>query len=631
MKFKKYILLLCVLIANFSFAQIPDKAQKFYNNAQSFAQKTQYTEAIVELKNAIQTYPTYVDAKIFLAEIYYTTKKYNDCISVLEQAKQDIKSIYPSLNQTKMFWLLADAYLKEKNYLKTRENANLYLSQQKKTDYGTQKSERLIKMATFIENALKNPVSFEPKNLGPNINSASDEYFPVLTPDMSQLFLTRRVGYQEDIYQSKLMNNSWTEAKPMDSKVNTPTENEGSQSISANGNLLFFTACNRPNVFGSCDIFYTYFNGKEWTNATGINKPINTNYWDAQPSFAADGKAMYFSSDRPNGKGGKDIWVSYLDEQLRWSEPQNLGDAINTAFDEQTPFIHPDGKTLYFASNGHIGMGMNDIFMSTLENGKWTTPKNLGYPINTEKDEMGLFVTTDGSKAYFASSRIEGLGNLDIYEFDLPKLMQPQKTTYVKVSIKNALTKLPLYAQYQIIDISSNEVINKGNTNYEGTFIACLSADKNYAIIVEKENFLLHTENFSFKEGTIFHPYELIVNLQPIQKNSEIVLKNIFYETNSANIEANSFAELDKLVEFLQKYKNVKAEISGHTDNTGDKLYNQSLSQKRAQNVVDYLVQKGIDRNRLIAKGYADSMPLVPNISAENKAQNRRTVFKIIE
>jgi outer membrane protein OmpA-like peptidoglycan-associated protein/tetratricopeptide (TPR) repeat protein len=612
-------------------AQVPEKAQKFYNNAQVFAQKTQYTEAIQELKNAIQISPTFLDAKILLAEIYFTTKSYNDCILTLEQAKKDIKSIYPSLYQTKMYWLLSDAYLKNKNYAKCIENAKLYLQQNKKTEYGVQKAERLVKTAIFSEQAIKNPVSFQPKNLGENINSIYDEYFPVLTPDASQLFFTRRLIFQEDIFQSKLMQNNWTAAVALDAKVNTNNENEGSPSISANGNLLFFTACNRANVFGSCDIFYTYFNGKEWTNATGINKPINTNYWDAQPSFAADGRTMYFSSDRPNGKGGKDIWVSYLDEQLRWSEPKNLGDSINTAFDEQTPFIHPDGKTLYFASNGHIGLGMNDIFVSTLENGTWTTPKNLGYPINTEKDEMGLFVSTDGTKAYFASSRSEGFGKLDIYVFDLPTALQPQKTTYVKINVKNMLTKQALYAQYQITDINKNEIINKGNTSYDGTFIVCLSADKNYSITIEKENYVLHSENFSFKSGTIFQPYSLNIELQPITKNSQITLNNIFYELNSATINKNSYSELEKLYDFLQKYKQVKAEIGGHTDNSGEKAYNLILSQKRAQNVVDYLIQKGIDKSRLIAKGYADNFPLLPNTSLENKSKNRRTVLKILE
>jgi outer membrane protein OmpA-like peptidoglycan-associated protein len=611
-------------------AQAPEKALKYYTEAEAFRQRTQYVEAIDALNKAIEIYPDYLDAKILLGEIYFTTKKYTDCIAILENAKDNIKTIYPSIYQTKMYWQLADAYLINRNFEKCIENANLYLAQNKKTEFGVQKAAKLIETATFSKQAVANPVNYKLTNLSININTDFDEYFPALTPDSKQLYFTRRTNNQEDIYYSEKINNTWTKAQLLDEKVNTSFYNEGSQSISANGNLLFFTTCNRPNVFGSCDIFYTYFDGKSWTAATGINKPINTPYWDAQPSFSADGKAMYFSSDRPNGLGGKDIWVSYLDEQLRWSEPKNLGEPVNTPQDEQTPFIHPDGKTLYFASNGHTGMGMNDIFMSKFENGQWTKPANLGYPVNTERDEMGLFVSTEGDKAYFASSRPEGLGKLDIYEFDLPQAFKPQPTTYVKTYIKNARTKAPLFSQYSIIDINTNEIVNKGNTNSEGSFTVCLDAHKNYALMVQKENFLLHTENFSFKAGTIFQPYLLEIELQPIEKNSQMVLNNIFYETNSAALSSSSYAELDKLYDFLNQNKQVKVEIGGHTDDVGGTDYNQYLSQKRAQNVVDYLVQKGIAPTRLIAQGYADTQPVAPNTSAENRAKNRRTVLVIL-
>lgn len=610
---------------------MPEKALKSYTTAQEFASRTQYVEAIAELNKAIQIYPNYLDAKIFLGEIYYTTRKYNDAIAILENAKSDFKTIFPNIYQTKLLWLLADAYLINKNYVKCIENATSYLNQTKKTDYGIQKSNRLIETAKFSQQAVANPVKFNPINVGSTINSVYEDYFPVLSPDGQEFFFTRRINNQEDIYSSKLINNTWTVAQSLDDKVNTPNFNEGSQSISANGNLLFFTTCNRPNVFGSCDIFYTYFNGKTWSQATGINKPINTPYWDAQPSFSADGKAMYFSSDRPNGIGGRDIWVSYLDNQLKWSEPTNLGAEINTNLDEQTPFIHPDGKTLYFASNGHVGMGMNDLFMSKFENGKWSKPINLGYPINTEKDEMGLFVSTDGSKAYFASSRADGFGKLDIYQFDLPTEFKPEPTTYVKVYVKNSKTQQALFSQYSIADINSNTIINTGSTNSEGNFIVCLAANKNYALTVQKDNYLLHTENFSFKEGTIFKPYTIEVLLQPIETNSQIELKNIFYETNSAILSQSSFSELEKVFEFLKQNPNLKIEIGGHTDNVGERSYNQVLSQKRAQNVVDYLVQKGIQSSRIIAKGYADTQPIVPNSSDDNRAKNRRTVLKIIE
>jgi tetratricopeptide (TPR) repeat protein len=280
------------LLAYHAFSQVPEKAQKSYLNAQGYFQRTQYEEAISELENAIKIYPEYTDAKVLLGDIYFTLKKFPACIIQLEQVKSDKSA--PS----KIFWMLADCYFRMGQPEKAILNANLYLQQATQTEFGKAKSKQIKDNAEFTIYAKSHPVNFNPKNLGSNVNSPNDDYFPVETPDGDQLFFTRRLGNNEDIYQSKWVNNNWTVAQPLGLNINTDEYNEGSQSISSNGNLLFFTTCNRPNVFGSCDIFYTYYDGKGWTTATGINKPINTPYWDAQPSFSADGKAMFFSSDR---------------------------------------------------------------------------------------------------------------------------------------------------------------------------------------------------------------------------------------------------------------------------------------------------------------------------------------------
>lgn len=612
------------LLARVLFAEVPEKAQKAYLNAQGYVQRTQYEEAITELEGALKLAPDFTDARVMLGEIYYTLKKYPACIIQYELAKSDKSA------PTKIFWMLADCYFKTGQPEKAALNANLYLQQTSQTEFGKTKAKQLKENAEFTIYAKAHPVSFNPKNLGVNINSAYDDYFPAETPDGSQLFFTRRLGSNEDLFQSKATAGNRNLAQPLDLNINTPEFNEGSPSISANANLLFFTTCNRPNVLGSCDIFYTYFDGKKWTPASGINKPVNTPYWDAQPSFSADGRAMYFSSDRPGGKGGRDIWVSYLNDQLQWSEPQNLGSTINTPNDDQTPFIHPDGVSLYFASNGHVGMGMNDLFLSKKDGASWTVPVNLGYPINTEKDEMGLFVTTDGRKAYYASSRDGGLGKLDLYEFDLPSNLQPQKTTYVKVQVRDAQTKYPLYAQYQVIDLGTKQEILKGTTNGEGNFVACLVASKNYALLVNKENYLFHSENFALQTTSLLKPYNMDVYLQPIISGSSIVLNNIFYKVNDFSLLENSYVELNKVVELLQKNPALKVEISGHTDNTGDAAYNLSLSQKRAQSVVNYLVQKGIPANRLVAKGYGMNKPVAENDTEANRSKNRRTELRII-
>ncbi|MCB9032908.1 MAG: PD40 domain-containing protein [Chitinophagales bacterium] len=619
-----------LLIALIGFTQTPKKATQLYDDAIAYAKKTQYTEAIATLQQAIKIYPAYLDAKILIGELYFAQRKYNEAIPYFEAAKTDAQTVYTDIQQNRLYWMLADCYYLTEQHDKAIAISNLYLKQNKISEFGKQKVNDIISKASFSISAKKNPVSFNPINLGENVNSADDEYFPALTPDGSELFFTRRIFNQEDIYHSQYTS-SWSPAEILSNQINDPTHNDGSQSISANGNLLFFTTCNRNNVFGSCDIFYSYNDGKNWTTAKGINKPINTPYWDAQPSFAANGNAMYFSSDRPGGFGGRDIWVSYLDDQLRWSEPKNLGAVINTPQDDQTPFIHPDGVTLYFASNGHQGMGQNDLFITTLENGQWTIPKNLGYPINTEKDEMGLFVSTDGTTAYFASNRVGGFGKLDIYSFDLPNAYKPKPTTFVKVQVYDAISKQALFADYALLDLAKNETVTSGKTNGNGNFVACLTANKNYALTVQKDKYLFHSENFSFSSSSAVEPYILNVYLQPIQKDNIIQLNNVFFDIDKAELKSTSFPELDKVVALLKENPNLKVEIGGHTDNTGNADYNLLLSKRRAESVVQYLVGKGIALNRLTAKGYGMTKPLVDNTNEQNKAQNRRTELKILE
>lgn len=622
-----YSLLLIALIA---FTQVPKKAEQLYADAIEYAKKTQYTEAIATLQQAVKLYPNYLDAKILIGELYFAQRKYKEAIPYFESAKIDAQTIYTDIQQNRLYWMLADCYYTTEQHEKAIATADLYLKQNKISEFGKQKSLEVKEQSAFSLKAKQSPVAFNPINLGENVNSANDEYFPAITPDGSELFFTRRIFNQEDIYHSQFTS-SWSPAEILSNQINDPTHNDGSQSISANGNLLFFTTCNRDNVFGSCDIFYSYNDGKNWTTAKGINKPINTPYWDAQPSFAADGRAIYFSSDRPGGFGGKDIWVSYLDDQLRWSEPKNLGATINTPKDDQTPFIHPDGVTLYFASNGHQGMGQNDLFVASLENGQWTTPKNLGYPINTEKDEMGLFVSTDGNTAYFASSRTGGYGKLDLYKFDLPQAFKPLQTTFVKVQVYDAVTKQALFADYSVTDLSNNSSVTKGKTNGNGNFVACLTANKNYALTIQKDKYLFHSENFSFSSNNAIEPYILNVYLQPIQKNNIIQLKNVFFDIDKAELKSTSFQELDKVAQLLAENPNLKVEIGGHTDNSGNADYNLLLSERRAQSVVQYLVGKGIALNRLTAKGYGMTKPLVDNTTENNKAQNRRTELKILE
>ena len=497
-----------------------------------------------------------------------------------------------------------------------------------KAPNATAKAEQTVRNANFAIEAKKHPVPFNPKNLGANINTVNNEYFPYLTPDGKLLSFTRMQNNQEDLYIAKKTDTGFANAFSFGANINS-YENEGAETMNSEGTILFFTSCNKFDGYGSCDIYYSRKDNGGWTDPQGIGKPINSGAWEAQPSFSSDAKTMYFASNRAGGFGGRDIWVSYLDENMKFGEPVNLGPNINTKLDDQCPFIHADNQTLYFTSNGWPGMGNADIFMARKTDTGWTTAVNIGYPINSETDDNAMTVSYDGKTAFLSSNRAGGFGGLDLYSFDLPENMQPKKTTYVKAIVKNAKTKQLLNAAYSIVDLDSKKEIYKGNS-IAGSFFVSIEANKNYALSVQKEAYLFYSQNINLVVSTSTKPYEIEVLLEPILTNNKIVLNNVFFDFDKAELKPESFIELDKLVELLQKNPTIKIEIAGHTDNKGDKKYNQTLSQKRAETVVNYIVKKGITITRLTPKGYGDTTPIAPNDTEENKAKNRRTELKVL-
>jgi outer membrane protein OmpA-like peptidoglycan-associated protein len=501
-----------------------------------------------------------------------------------------------------------------------REWPALGLSYQKLVD------ERIAQLR-FTKEAVDNPVPYNPVNVGEQINTQYFELYPYISPEGSKMYFTRKEK-QEDIFEAEWIDENWANVRPL--TFNT-TENEGAHTVSADGRFLFFTACNRQDGLGSCDIFYSMKTDKGWTNPAGIGAPVNSTDWESQPCFTANNMAMLFSSNRPNGYGGKDLYIAYLDKSFRWKEPINLGPEINTKGDEETPFLHADGRTLYFSSNGHPSVGGKDLYVSRLgADGKWSKPVNLGYPINTEGDETGLFVALNGKSAYLASDRAGGVGNLDIYSFELNKPMQATPSTYVKARIKNKQNSQPLIAEYRIALLQNNDLFAEGISSPTGEFLICIPADTTYALTIDKQGFLFYSDQFQPKGGTLLEPYLLDVFLEPIQQGSSTVLKNVLFAYNSHSLLPASYPELDKLADLLLSNPNIIAEVSGHTDNIGSDSYNLDLSKKRAESVVVYLSVKGVPKARLSAKGYGSAKPIADNATEEGRALNRRTEFRII-
>ncbi|HQO31286.1 MAG TPA: OmpA family protein [Chitinophagales bacterium] len=616
-------LMVLLLMADLAFAQqVPQKAMAHYFQAKEYAQSTQWEEGIAELDKAIKIYPDYTEAKTLMADYFMALKKYDTAVAILEACYR--KEGF----QPRYIFFLAEACLRINQTDKAAYYAQQYLSQPLLNPGAMRKSEQIIRNAQFAAEAKKNPVPFQPKNLGAAINTEHWEYFPYMTPDGKLLAFTRLQNNQEDIYVSTKTEKGFSPAVSLGNIINT-ADNEGAETMNADGTLLFFTACNRMDGYGSCDIYFSQKLKGNWTAAMGIGKPINTSAWEAQPSFSSDGRALYFSSSRPGGLGGKDIWVSYLDEQLKWSEPQNLGPNINTANDDQCPFIHADNQTLYFTSAGWPGMGGGDIYISRKTDTGWTKAENLGYPINTETDDNGLAVSYDGKMAFLASNRENGFGGLDIYSFELPEKMQPKRITYLKATVRDAVTKQLLQANYSMTDLETKKE-SKGVTQ-NGSFFATLEVNKNNALQIQQEGYLFYSRNINLTaEASATQPFEMEVLLQPISANGKITLNNVFFDFDKSELKPESFAELDKLVELLLKNPAVKMEIAGHTDSKGDKKYNLLLSQKRAESVMEYLLKKGIDKLRLTAKGYGDTQPVAPNDTEENQAKNRRTEVKVL-
>src|SRR6185312_873849 len=406
-------------------------------------------------------------------------------------------------------------------------------------------------------------------------------------------------------------------------------------SISADGNLLIF-ASDRPGGYGDQDLYYSFRVGNEWSRPRNMGPPINTRNWETQPCLASDERTLYFVRGKVVGYKveQQDIYETVLSDSGTWSMPVKLSDTINTPGVEEWPCIAPDNQTLYFASDGHPGFGGLDLFMSRrLPNNRWGIPVNLGYPINTPKNETGIAIDPDGRLAYFSSDRPGGRGKMDIYSFLLPDSLRPQQVTYMKGKVYDAATMQPLIANFTLIDLTTGKVVSESTSRpVDGIFLVCLPVNRNYALNVSKNGYLFYSENFSLKDvkANYEHPYLKNVPLQPIDTGATIVLKNIFFETNKYDLKPESEIELGKLIAFLKNNPTIKIEISGHTDNQGTPQSNIILSENRAKAVYDYLIAHSIDARRLTYKGYGQTRPIATNDTPEGRQLNRRTEMKII-
>ena len=622
---------LLLFLSVFAFAQQPysttnQEAIKNYALANQAIDEHSFPEAIELLQKAVKADNKFVEAHALLGNTLHLTKNNKGAIDEFKK----VIALNPGFSRA-IYMKIADMEISEAQYQDAQAHLQKFLSLPNNADKDRDYAQKLLKDCIFAIDALQHPVPFKPINLGASINTAADEYSPVSTADDKTIIFTRQIGQNEDFYQANKVDNQWQKSVYLSDRINTPNYNEGSESVSQDGKFLFFTGCNRPDGKGRCDIYVATKKGDDWGKPFSLSPPINTPGWESQPSISADGRTLYFVSNRKGGYGGYDIWKSNLTDK-GWSEPENLGSNVNTPYNEQSPFIHPDDSTLYFCSNGWPGMGNQDLFVSRLaKDGKWQVPKNLGYPINTNGDESGLSLTAGGAYAFFSSNKLDGFGGFDIYTFEMPPDLRPHVVTYVKGFVSDAKTRQPLESAVEIIALENNRPVYQDFSSAEkGDFLATITAGKNYGLNISKPGYLFYSENFSLVGHTSSNPFFITALLEPIEVGNKVILKNIFFDTNKYQLQPDSRAELQKLIEFMELNPTVKIEISGHTDNVGNDISNQTLSENRAKSVYDFLISGKIDPSRMVFKGYGKTQPIAPNDSDENRAKNRRTEFKII-
>jgi outer membrane protein OmpA-like peptidoglycan-associated protein len=492
-------------------------------------------------------------------------------------------------------------------------------------------------------------------NLGGAINTQYPEYCPVISPDMKKLYFTGRdredgIG-GEDIFVSDAKNSFWQLAKPLGGNINTES-NEFINSISADGNIMVLFG-NYEESFGRGDNFYVERTSKGWSKIQHFPAPINSQWWDADAFLTADGKAILFSSDRPGGIGdyhqkekyfhgmywgNTDIYVC-LREGDGWSKTAiNLGPIINTPYTERCPFLHPDGKTLYFSSDGHYTLGKSDVFKSVrLSDTSWTMwsePVNLGKEINTSEEDWGYKITTDGKRAYFSTINDMGFGEEDIYYIDLPQYAKPDREVITVVGKVLDENGKPVDATIKWEDIDLLKEVGEAKTNPQtGEYFIALPVGRYYAYYADVRGYYSTVNYLDLTAEKAFKEINTDVNLVSVEalKNSGkgIRVDNIFFDFDSYELKEKSFEALNLLYKFMYDNPDILVEINAYTDNVGTDKYNIKLSQNRANSVVNYLVKKGIDQARLYPTGFGKQNPVASNDTEQGRSLNRRVEFRL--
>ncbi len=628
-------------VASAQYTSSNKKAVQTFEQAMSRYQAEELDAANELADKALKLDSKFLEALWLKADIAHKRKDFANEVTVLKQAL----NLQPKDENTIL--ALGDAFFFDyKN-----DSALVYykkvLQLPRITEINRNRVTKNMANAEFRIYALSHPLDINPKHLGNKVNTVYNDYFPALSANGQTLVYTIELPQtkdnpllpytQEDIYITNRAADTlpWQQARSIGAAVNT-MNNEGAPYITADGSKLLYTSCTCPDgLIRCCDIYYVELDQAPYFGLPKkFSSPINSDYWESQPCLSADNNTLYFVSNRTGGFGGKDIWYCTRNDNGTWNGPFNCGPKINTSGNETSPFIHADNRTLYFCTDARVGMGGQDIFVSHLNNGEWSEPVNLGYPINTRYDEARLAISVLGTTAIIASNRDTAANrSLDLYEISLPPQIRPSRTIFVEGTVYDKANGNPLKSQFQLVNISTGDTLQTASTEPKyNNILLYLPMGNDYALNVSSDGYMMDSKNFSLKNlDSKVEKITLDIPLEKIAKGTTIVLNNIFFETDKYNLRRESDYELGKLVKFLNDNPKIKVEIGGHTDNTGSETHNKQLSQNRANAIVNYLISKGIAPARLTSKGYGSSQPAVDNDTPENRAKNRRTEVKVVE
>ena len=637
------VILIILIFSSACFSQhncdleIDPKAKKLYKKALSSANSRIYPKATELLNQSLELQENYVDAYYLYANIKI---EQNDNVKAREYFEKVI-SICGNYSP-EVYWLIANIAFNDKDFEASVVYFKSYLTFLSIDEDNRLLAQQKLAKSEFLIDAYNSPVPFSPEVVA-GISTKDDEYLSIFSPDNELAFFVRRgvrldrgmqreETVEEFVFSQADSSGRFDQGELMPSPFNLQ-KNQGSASVSLKNDQMYLSVCEFYDGYNNCDLFYSEIKKGLWTDLKRLSYPINTpSSWESQPSVSSDGNTLIFTSARKGGVGKTDLYSVIKDDDGNWTHLKSL--SVNTIGSEKSPFLHPDGQTLYFSSDTHPGLGGSDIFFCKKDTlGNWSSPINIGFPINSEKDDIGFFVSTDGKTAYFSSNKLSGKGGLDLYSFPLYRAARPSRVLLVKGEVVDENGDPIKNAYVEIKSLESNKIekieIDQRDGKYVG--LVALSDYEDVLITVKGKNYAFNSRYISADDKAFESPSNLDFNVSKMEKGKAFKINNIYFPRDSFSLSQQAKYVLDSFSEFLKENTSVKIAIYGHTDSDGDEFLNLNLSSKRAKHVHNYIISKGVGSDRLSYRGYGEKNPLMSNETEKGKSANRRTEFFIVD